>query len=222
MDHSGLELVVHRDSGRLGRCHHRPLLLQIRQHEAWQTRRKTWIQVRYIYLIWRIYWGKLQRKSVTLLITARKRSLQRLCFSVSHSVQGGIPACIAGGIPACIAGGIPACLAGLQGTGIPACLAGLQAHNQGGSWGVWPGGLQGHTWGCLQAHTWDCLQAHTWGVSRPDTPQQMATAVGSMHPTGMHSCLFYFSLKMNNRFIFGLSFYLYFFTSKFKSNILKI
>ena len=45
------------------------------------------------------------------------------------------------------------------------------------------------------------LQAHTWGVSRPtagwcipacteaDTPQQMATAAGGTHPTGMHSCL---------------------------------
>ena len=45
------------------------------------------------------------------------------------------------------------------------------------------------------------LQAHTWGVSRPrlgvcvfqhalrQTPQQqMATAAGSTHPTGMHSC----------------------------------
>ena len=45
LDHSGLDLVVHRDSGRLGRRLHRPLLLKIRKHEAWQTRRKTGVQV---------------------------------------------------------------------------------------------------------------------------------------------------------------------------------
>ena len=51
VDHSGLDLVVHRDSGRLGRRHHHPLLLQIWQHEAGQARRKTGVQVRYIYLM---------------------------------------------------------------------------------------------------------------------------------------------------------------------------
>ena len=35
----------------------------------------------------------------------------------------------------------------------------------GGSWGVWPGGLQAHTQGGLQAHTWGGLQSHTQGVS---------------------------------------------------------
>ena len=38
------------------------------------------------------------------------------------------------------------------------------------------------------------LQAHMWGGVYPSLhwgrhPQQMATAVGSTHPTGMHSCL---------------------------------
>ena len=65
-------------------------------------------------------------------------------------------------------------------------------------------GLQAHTqWG-LQAHTQWGLQAHTWGggqgvgvfpgpgrwipvCTEADTPQQTATAVGSTHPTGMHS-----------------------------------
>ena len=41
------------------------------------------------------------------------------------------------------------------------------------------------------------LQAHTWGVCIPTCtdatpPLQTATAVGSTHPTGMHSCLSYF------------------------------
>ena len=39
------------------------------------------------------------------------------------------------------------------------------------------------------------VQAHTWGdgwgnptCTKADPPQQMATAVGGTHPTGMHSC----------------------------------
>ena len=48
---------------------------------------------------------------------------------------------------------------------------------------------------------WGCIQAHTWGAGpRPGgggipacsetepLPQQMATAAGGTHPTGMHSC----------------------------------
>ena len=56
--------------------------------------------------------------------------------------------------------------------------------------------------GEVEGSGWEgVLQAHTWGVSKPrprgcipacteaDTPpKQMATAAGSMHPTGMHSC----------------------------------
>ena len=74
----------------------------------------------------------------------------------------------------------------------------LQAHNQGvsrptpgGSPGQHPGDLQTHTW-VVSRPTLGCLQAHTWGIpacTEADTPQQMATAAGSMHPTGMHSCL---------------------------------
>ena len=82
----------------------------------------------------------------------------------------------------------------------------------GGCWGPgWgdvsrptPGGMLG-VWlgGCVQAHTWDIIKAHTGGF-RP-TPgghipacteaatslplsQHTATAAGSTHPTGMHSC----------------------------------
>ena len=79
---------------------------------------------------------------IVAFVTARKRSLRRLCFTfVCHSVHGGGGG---GGIPEYIACGIRACLAGLrgwyasmpcrsQGGGMPACLAGLQAHTQGGS-----------------------------------------------------------------------------------------
>ena len=63
-------------------------------------------------------------------------------------------------------------------------------------------GSPGPRWGSLQAHTWGVSpgphpggsQAHTqWGgipaCTEADTPpQQMATAVGSTHPSGMHSC----------------------------------
>ena len=62
------------------------------------------------------------------------------------------------------------------GGSIPACLAGFQAHTQGGSSGVWPGGLQAHTQG----------GACSRGVF--GDPPVMATAVGGMHSTGMHSC----------------------------------
>ena len=66
------------------------------------------------------------------------------------------------------------------GGGIPACLASFQAHTQGGSWGgSGQGGLQAHTQGGLSQH------------ALRQTPPPTATAVGSTHPTGMHSC-FYF------------------------------
>ena len=47
------------------------------------------------------------------------------------------------------------------------------------------------------------LQAHTWGVSqhalRQTPPLQMATAMGSTHPTGMHSCWLCVSSRVNVR-----------------------
>ena len=95
--------------------------------------------------------------------------------------------------------------------GIPACLAGLQAHTQGGSRGVWPGGVSRPTpggelersglgWG-LQAHTGGVSRPTPRGVSRPtpgvsqhalrQTPlQQTATAAGGTHPTEMNSCFY--------------------------------
>ena len=62
-----------------------------------------------------------------VLVTARKRSLRRLCFytCLSHSVHKGMVSQHA--LQQVSGGG-----------GIPACIAGFQAQNGGGSWGVWP------------------------------------------------------------------------------------
>ena len=54
----------------------------------------------------------------------------------------------------------------------------------GGSWGVWPGGSPG-------PHPRGKLRGLAWGVFRP-TAGEMATAVDGMHPTGMHSCYYWF------------------------------
>ena len=134
------------------------------------------------------FWESICSLWLLLLITARKRSLRRLCFYTCLSVQGGIPACIAGGIPACLAAGLGGVVSqhALQVSRptprgeVEGDLArgGLQAHTEGGSWG-------------------DLARV---GVSRPiprgglsqhalrQTPPT-ATAAGGTHPTGIHSCL---------------------------------
>ena len=59
--------------------------------------------------------------------------------------------------------------------------------------GAHPGGVQAHVQGVgAQAHTRG-IKAQVWGVYPSMhcgryTPQQMATAAGGTHPTGMHSC----------------------------------
>ena len=59
------------------------------------------------------------------------------------------------------------------------------------------GGLAGGHLGPDLGGGWGGVQAHTWGVQAKgcvsqhalrQTPQQMATAAGGTHPTGMHSC----------------------------------
>ena len=127
-------------------------------------------------------------------ITARKRSLQRLCFYTCQSVQGGwYPS-------------MHCRFLSTEGGGIPACIAGLQAHTRGG------GKLRGLAWGVSRPTTGvgKKLRGLAWGggVSRPttwgvvvgipacteaSTPQQMATAAGGTHPTGMHSCYYIFT-----------------------------
>ena len=82
------------------------------------------------------------------------------------------------------------------GGGIPACLAGFQAYTQGGSPGPHSRGkLKGLAWGvsrptlgegvCLSAGG-VCPGVSAWGVCIPACTE--VTAVGSTHPTGMHSC----------------------------------
>ena len=135
-----------------------------------------------------------------LLVTARKRSLRRLCFYTCLSVR---PQGVWGWVVSqhalqvsrrCI----PACLAGFQEVypSMPCRSPGgvsqhaLQVSRptpKGGARGVWPrGGLQAHTQVSIQAHTGG-LKAHTWrGVSQHalrQTPQLTATAVGGTHPT---------------------------------------
>ena len=96
-----------------------------------------------------------------------------------------------------------------EGGGIPACIAGIQAHTQGGSSGIWPGGvsrptprgkLRGLAWRGLQAHTQGevegsglgvspgphpgGLQAHTWGSPGAHTRGSPGT-----HPGGIAACI---------------------------------
>ena len=52
----------------------------------------------------------------------------------------------------------------------------IEGSGRGASPGPHPGGSPGHSQVCLSQH------------ALRQTPQQMATAAGSMHPTGMHSC----------------------------------
>ena len=83
-------------------------------------------------------------------------------------------------------------------------LGGSSGPHPGGGWGSGQWGHQAHTWGGgSQAHTQGgpspgpggCIPACT----EADTPPQMATAAGSMHPTGMHACFFNFPASVNNK-----------------------
>ena len=111
----------------------------------------------------------------TIIITARKWSLGQgnIFKSVCQEfcLQGG------GGIPTCLAGGIPACLA-WKGCLGPHPGGKLRDLARRGSPGPHRGGLQAHTGGGV------VYPSMHWG--RP--PVWTATAVGSMHPTGIHPC----------------------------------
>ena len=114
------------------------------------------------------------------VLTARKRSLRRLCFYTCLSVI-----LFTGG-----RGGIPACLVGLQvhtqrgvegsGWGVSRSTPGgklrnltrgsLQAQTQGGGWGVWPlgRGLQAKTQGEVEGSGQGVYPSMHWG--RPPSP----------------------------------------------------
>ena len=61
---------------------------------------------------------------------------------------------------------------------------GLRLISRGEVGGSGQGGLQAHTWGGVQAQAQGISQ-HALRLNPP--PQQMATAAGGTHPTGMHS-----------------------------------
>ena len=112
------------------------------------------------------------------LVTARKRSLRRLCFYTCLSVNGGGELVSQHALQVVSQHALQVS----RGMCIPACLAGFQAHTQVELEGSGQGGLQAHTWrggsgphpgespgphpGGLQAHIWGEVQAHTRGVSR--------------------------------------------------------
>ena len=127
------------------------------------------------YTTWDALWDATSRTWSKFLPPTTKLGA-RLCFYTSlwfcSSGGGG------GGIPACLAHGIPACLAaGLErgGGGIPACIAAFQTHTKGGSWGVWLGGLQAHTWGVSRPTPREVYPSMHWG--RPPTATAAAVRI---------------------------------------------
>ena len=131
---------------------------------------------------------------IVAFVTARKRSLRRLCFYIC------LPFCPCGrgGMVSQntlqvvsqhalqVSGGwYPSMPCRSQGGGIPACLAGLQAHTQGGSWRVWPGG------GLTGPHPVGKLRGLAWGgVSRltpRGSPGPHPGESPGLHPGGLHA-----------------------------------
>ena len=130
---------------------------------------------------------------VSFLITARKRSLRRSCFYTCLSFcprgAGWYPSmpCRStdphpgGRLRGLAWGGSPGPHPGGEAGG--SSLGGSPGPHPGGSWGVWPGGSPGpHLGGCIS-------QDPAFTEADTPLPQQMATAAGGMHPTGMDSCL---------------------------------
>ena len=119
------------------------------------------------------------------VITARKRSLRRLCFYTCLSVhRGGVVSQHALQVSRRVC--IPACLAGLQGCVSQHALQVSRPTPKGELEGSGQGGLQVHTQGGASPGTHlGGLQAHTRGVSRP-TPGGVSrpTPRGSPGPHG--------------------------------------
>ena len=122
----------------------------------------------------------------SIIITARKRSLRRLCFHRCMSVHRG--ACMVGGVHgrkgrcggACMHGGVHAWQGGHAWQGV--CVA--RGH-------VWQRGVHYKGRACMaggmhgRGHAW-------WGLCMAGgacVAGETATAAGGTHPTGMHSCL---------------------------------
>ena len=124
----------------------------------------------------------------------------------SFCSQGG------GSIPACLAGGIQACLAVLWSM-YPSMPCRFPGPHSRAAWGVWPGGSPGPHMGGVSRptpgvwrvsrstpggspgpHSGRVYPSMHWG--RPPPTQLLATAEGSTHLTGMHSCLSWFYLSL--------------------------
>ena len=136
-----------------------------------------------------------QLNSNVNIITARKRSLRRLCFYTCLSVilftrGGGFSTPTPGGGWGVWPGGSPGShpgggrLGGSGHGGSPGPHPGGEVEGSGqgspgphpkGGWGVWLGGVQVQTQGVYPSMHWG-----------RHPPQQTATAAGSTHPTGMH------------------------------------
>ena len=135
------------------------------------------------------YWN------ASLFITARKRSLRRLCFYTCLSTRGGgelsqyaLQVVYQHTLQQVSGGGVISQHA-LQ-VSRPTRSGEVEGDLGGGSPGPHP------RWKLRvsQVHTQGGLQAHTCGVSIPacteaePPPPPTATAAGGTHPTGMHSC----------------------------------
>ena len=114
-----------------------------------------------------------------LFITARKRSLRRLCFYRCLSVHGG------GGVCGC-SWGVGACMVAAEGVGwgvlgsMCGCSGGcMVAHRGGGMCGCSWGGVHGHSWGaCVVALGGACVVAPGGAC---------VVAPGDMHGEGGHA-----------------------------------
>ena len=105
-----------------------------------------------------------QRHSKYFIITARKRSLRRLCFYRCLSVHGGKGVCMVapGGVGACVVRAWGVCMVALGGHAwLPrgACMVAPRGH----AWLLWGGSMvaRGGMHGCSGGHAW-LLQGGVW------------------------------------------------------------
>ena len=145
----------------------------------------------------------LKRLALTQIITARKRSLRRLCFYTCLFVHRGVcvtergsawqGACVAGGHAwqgACMVGG--AWWGGMHGRGGMHDRGGM--HGRGGGHVWWGACMAGgmYSRGCVwweDMHGRGCVvgSVHDTHANLPNTTRYSQWA-DSTHPTGMHSC----------------------------------
>ena len=126
-----------------------------------------------------------------IIVTARKRSLRRLCFyrCVSvHTGGGWYPSMHCRWYPS-----MPCSRSPGRWGGIPACLAGFEVHTRGGSWGgsgrgvsrpIPKGEVEGDLASWVSRPTSRGVPGSALGGGAVETPCD----IGGTYPTGMHSC----------------------------------